>query len=162
MRSFTRSSAFTRPNDTNAYNSGDLVANSTTAASVTALSWLVGRSDANVALIRRVKISKSGTTATNGSFLVHFYATSPVATAPTNGDNGAWVTIEAGYLGSIAVTVLAHTASCSGWGAAAVNAEIKVPISGGDTTVYGLVTATAAYTPAAQEVFTITPEFEIV
>jgi hypothetical protein len=93
---------------------------------------------------------------------VHFYATSPVATAPTNGDNGAWVTIEAGYLGSIAVTVLGHTASSSGWGAAAVNAEIKVPISGAETTVYGLVTATAAYTPAAQEVFTITPEFEVV
>jgi hypothetical protein len=162
MRAFTRSSAFTRPNDTTPYNSGDLVANSTTAASVTALSWLVGRSDANVAFIRRVKISKSGTTATNGSFLVHFYATSPVATAPTNGDNGAWVTIEAGYLGSIAVTVLGHTASSSGWGAAAVNAEIKVPISGAETTVYGLVTATAAYTPAAQEVFTITPEFEVV
>lgn len=154
--------SFTRPSDTTPYASGDLVANSTTAASVAAMSFGPYRADKGVVRIRRVRLKKSGTTATNGSFRVHFYTSDPCATAPTNGDNGAWATVNAGYLGSLDVTVGAFTDACLGVGSAAVNAEIVFGISGADTTVYSLIEARAAYTPASAEVFTLTPEIEIV
>lgn len=152
------SASFTRPADTTAYASGDLVANSTTAGSVAPLSfdgiW------SNRFSIKRVRLTKSGTTATNGQFRVHFYGASPTC---ANGDNGAWSTDQAAkYYGSIDVTVAAFTDGCAGVGAATAGAELNVqlPTANGHT-VYALLEARAAYTPANAEVFTLVPEIEI-
>jgi hypothetical protein len=93
---------FTRPNDTNPYASGDLVANNVTAGSVVALAFSVHRSSNGSIRINRAKVKKSGAVITNASFRLHLYASLPTV---TNGDNGAWVSIEAGYLGFIDVVV---------------------------------------------------------
>jgi len=155
----TPSSNFTRPADTTAYASGDLVANSTTAGSVTALSWTVGRVSGGAVMVRRARLNKSGTTTTNASFRLHLYDTSPLP--PNAGDNGAWLTAVSGYLGSIDLDISGSNGrvfsdASKVVGAPAVGAEISVVPT--VQTIYGLLEARAAYTPASAEVFTVVLE----
>jgi hypothetical protein len=151
----TISASFTRPNDTTAYASGDLVANSTTNTAVVPMSLALANPAQVQTIIKRCRLLKSGTTATNGAFRVHFYGASP---AVTNGDNGAWVSTKAAnYFGSIDVTVIAFSDGCAAAGAAAAGAEMQINLSSGST-VYCLLEARGAYTPAAQEVFTLSVE----
>src|SRR3954454_3106231 len=145
---------FTRPNDTTAYASGDLVANSTTAGSVTPLTFpLTFKSGTGQTVILRARLSKSNTTPTNATFRLHLYEASPTV---ANGDNGAWSTSgAAGYLGFIDIaTLLAFTDGCANFGAAASGAEMRLRLTSGST-LFGYLEARAAYTPAAQEVFTV-------
>ncbi|MGD9724531.1 MAG: hypothetical protein AB7U76_26085, partial [Pirellulales bacterium] len=70
----TSSDSFTRPANTTAYASADLVANSTTNTSVTALTLRnVAVNQQGSTIIRRVKLYKSGTSTTNASFRVHIF-----------------------------------------------------------------------------------------
>lgn len=144
------SANFTRPSDTTAYASGDLVANSTTAGSVTPMSWPVSRVAGSGGMIRRARIRKSGTGITNASFRLHLYSVAPTA---ANGDNGAWSTSgAANYLGAIDVTVdKAFTDGAAGNGAPNAGSEINFT----SDTVYGLLEARGAYPPASAEVFTV-------
>ena len=146
------SGTVTRPADTTAYASGDLVANSTTAGSVTPISLVVGRDTAKPFELRRLKLSKSTTGITSASFRVHFYTSSPTV---SNGDNGAWVSTEAGYLGWVDVTIdKAFSASAAGIGVPASGVEVfAIPSA---TTIYALIEARGAYTPGSAEVFTLT------
>ncbi len=145
------SANFTRPNDTTAYASGDLVANSTTAGSVTPLSWTAARIAAGSFIIRRARIKSSSTSITNASYRLHLYTASPTC---ANGDNGAWSTSISGYLGAIDVTIgKAFTDGSAGNGVPSIGSEISVALASGQT-IYGLVEARAARTPAAQEVLT--------
>ena len=151
----TTSDSFSRPANTTAYASGDLVANSETAGSVTPLDLKFGspggtRSHA----ISRVKLSKSGTSITNASFRVHLYSASPT---PANGDNGAFSTDEAAtYVGSFDVTIdQAFTDGSVGFGVPRSTAsEIPARLGGGQ--LYALIEARGAYTPASGETFTLT------
>lgn len=145
---------FTRPNDTNAYTSGDLVANNTTAGSVVPLSYPMGTKDT---LIRRVRINKTSTGVTGASFRVHFYTASPTC---ANGDNGAWSTSMSGYLGFMDATVdKVFTNGASGQGAttSGLGTEIIFPEASGQAApiLYALVEARGAYAPGAQEVITV-------
>jgi hypothetical protein len=149
------SANFTRPSDTTAYASGDLVANSTTAGSVTPLSWTAPRYATGSGQIKRVRLSKSNTTTTNAQFRVHFYTSSPTI---ANGDNAAWSTSLSGYLGSVDCDMTGtsgrvFTDAAGVVGVPAVGTEITFDLSSGST-IYGLVEARAAYTPANAEVFT--------
>jgi hypothetical protein len=158
MTTATPSSSFTRPSDTTAYTSGDLVANSTTAGSVTPMSWVITANSHGNVLIRRCRIQKSTNSTTNASFRLHLYLTSPT---PTNGDNGAWLTTVSGYLGSLDVTI---AKAFSDGGGAALEAGVpttgsEIIVAGGtDLTIYGLLEARGAYTPSSAEVFTTTLE----
>lgn len=148
------SSSFTRPADTVAYAVGDLIANSTTAGSVTPLSFaLNGMAGTGQTIVLRTRLSKTNTSAANASFRLHLYETAPVV---ANGDNGAWSTSKAAnYLGNIDVTsMFAFTDGCTGYGAAAAGAEMRMRLSAG-TTLYGLLEARAAYTPGNAEAFTV-------
>lgn len=147
--------AFTRPNDTTAYASGDLVANSTTAGSVTAIT-LAGPTPLRQAyIVRRVRFQKSTTSTTNASFRLHLYSTTPTV---SNGDNAAWLSPGTLYLGSMDVTVDKVFSDCAvGYGVPTAGSEVIVQ-PGDLTGLYGLVEARAAYTPGAQEVFTVTVE----
>jgi hypothetical protein len=144
---------FTRPADTTAYTSGDLVANSTTAGSVVPLSWNVGK---NTIAIRRIRVKKSTTSTTNASFRLHLYTASPTC---ANGDNGAWSTTFSGYVGSLDVTVdKAFSDASGGYGAPNTGVEVSIPDTYGTTgftTLYGLLEARAAYSPGSAEVFTV-------
>lgn len=152
----TISATFTRPNDTTPYASGDLVANSTTAGSVVPMSLTLANPAQVQTIIKRVRLMKSGTTATNGAFRVHFYGASPTV---ANGDNGAWSSSKAAnYFGSIDVTVIAFTDGCTGTGAATAGAEMQINMTAGGSVIYCLLEARGAYTPAAQEVFTLYAE----
>src|SRR5712691_5766738 len=90
-----KSATFTRPADTTAYTSGDLVGNSTTAGSVVPISFTF---PAKRVKLYGAKITKSAAAVTNAKFRLHLYKDSPT---PANGDNGAWSTTSANWIGSI-------------------------------------------------------------
>ena len=146
----TTAVSFTRPNDTTAYTAGDLVANSTTAGSVTPLTF-------NIPYGKGVKLwganlLKSTTTTTNATFKLHLYKDSPTC---SNGDNGAWLTTCSGYQGSITIDASVNTFSDDGQAIGAVTSGPEYFLTDSDQLLYGLLTATAGYAPGAQEVFTI-------
>lgn len=154
------SASFTRPADTTAYASGDLVANSTTAGSVSAME-IRGLAINNQAstIIRRIKLAKSGTSTTNASFRVHLFRAAPATV--TNGDNGALsVSGVADYLGATDVTMdRAFTDGACGLAVPIVGSEFMVRFPGSNTngqSLFALLEARAAYTPSSAEVFTLT------
>lgn len=149
--------AFTRPNDTTAYAPGDLVANSTTAGSVTPIQ-LAGavRAASGVSRLERVRVRKTGTSVTNAQFRVHFFSASP---SVANGDNGAFTPSSiSSWIGSFDVVVdRAGSDGAIGAGVPVIGSSLTFTIPSG-TTVFALVEARAAYTPAAQEQFTVIAE----
>jgi hypothetical protein len=149
------SANFTRPADTAAYASGDLVANSTTAGSVAALTFAnIGRIAGAGGMIRRARLRKSGTGITNASFRLHLYSAAPATIA--NGDNGAWLTDGvANYMGSLDITCdRAFSDGAAGIGIPTAGSEINFT----SQTVYGLLEARGAYTPISTESFDINLE----
>ena len=147
----TASATFTRPNDTTAYAANDLVANSTTAGSVTPMSFIFPAAYKKLR-IHGVQLRKSGTTAANGNFHLRLYTASPTV---ANGDNGAWSSNKvADYIGKLDPAIMeAFTDGCAIAAFMADGSDIHVNLGSGQT-VYGLLVADAAYTPAANEVFT--------
>ncbi len=147
----------TRPADTTAYASGDLVANSTTAGSVVPMSITIGSYTGGFR-IRRVKLHKSGTSTTNAQFRVHLFNAAPATV--TNGDNGAFsVSGVADYIGSFDVTMgQAFTDGAAGFAAPATGSDAAAVLT--TNVVRAHLEARAAYTPASGEVFTLTLETE--
>lgn len=141
------SASFTRPADTTAYASGDLVANSTTAGSVVAMTLSVGSAAGVPSRIRRVRLVGDKADATNFTFRVHLFNVLAITCA--NGDNGAFsVNKAANYLGQVDVaTGQLFTDGAAGQAACDIIAPTGV--------VYALLEARAAYTPASAEVFTL-------
>jgi hypothetical protein len=151
--------SFTRPNDTTAYAANDLVANSTTAGSVEPIALNIGHGGFKV---HTYSIEKSGTGVANATFNLYLYCgPKPTTTA---GDNAAWTraaTPKEGFFETVASsslgTMSAHTDGAltysEGWG----------PYSIGYAThghLWMFMTAGGAYTPEANEVFTITVYIE--
>jgi len=152
------SASFARPNDTLAYASGDLVANSTTAGAVVPMQIPLGQIAAvghGLTRITRARLTKSGNGIANASFRVHLYEAIPT---PANGDNGAWSTDKAAnWLGNIDITsMLAFTDGATGTGSATAGSEMFLRLASG--TIFALLEARGAYTPIANEVFTLTLE----
>lgn len=143
MSTFQSTATFTRPTDTTAYASGDLVANSTTAGSVVPMAFTIPDGK-----ITQVRLTKSTATATNSNYLLYLFQSSPTV---TNGDNGAFVPTVSNFLGTVA---LDQTGSLFATNAAALLSLTAPIVTSG--TVYGLLKATAAYTPANAEVYTVT------
>ena len=149
----------TRPADTTTYAAGDLVANSTTAGSVTYPTIQITNNVDQIAKLSRLRIRKTGTTLTLGLFRVHLYRTQPTV---ANGDNGAWLTNNsANYAGSFDVTMSrAMNDGSIGIGLPTEGAAVITrPVAGG-TTLFYLIEARAAYTPISGEVFTPILEVE--
>lgn len=151
------SANFNRPADTTAYASGDLVANSTTAGSVVAMTLAVARVATASVMIRRLKLRKSGTSVSSASFRVHLFRAAPATV--TNGDNGVFsVSGAADYLGAFDVTIdRAFTDGAAGFGVPVVGSDASIKLAAG-TSIYALIEARAAYTPASAEVFTVEAE----
>jgi len=144
--------SFTRPANTTAYASGQLVGNSVTAGSVVPLSFTAARLNGGGFLIRRAIIAKSGTSLTNAQFRLHLYTLTPTL---ANGDGAAWSTNRSGHVCDIDVTLInAFTDGADGAGVPNVGADCNIQ-AGGGTTLYGLLEARAAYTPLSGEVFTV-------
>ena len=157
MQIWNPSASFTRPNNTTAYASGQLVANSVTAGAVVPMQLpIAGNSMPGCTRITRVCLAKTNVVNTNANFRVHLYAALPTV---ANGDGGAWSTDQAAsYLGSIDVpSMKSFTDGCCDVGAAASGSEILVRLPAAKI-IYALIEARAAYTPGAQEVFTLIAE----
>lgn len=154
MQIFDVSATFTRPADTTAYSISDLVANSVTAGSVVPMTFVIagGRS----VKIYRAGIKFNSATVTNAKFKLHLYNSSPTC---TNGDNGAWLTTESGYQDNIAIDCTTNTFSDNSKGFGTyVNTALEVPMlcqTNFNQQIFGLLQATAAYTPTSAEVFTV-------
>ena len=163
----TPSSSFTRPADTTAYASGDLIANSTTAASVVPLQFNISDMSIKSGCVGYARLFKDDATTTNANFNLHLFTADPGV--PTNGDNGA-LAVASGqyYLGKIACNMTS--------GAFATSADLikrfqvlsasslaslfcfDLTKSATGRTLYGLLEAAAAYTPASGETFEVTLE----
>lgn len=146
------SSAITRPADTTAYAIADLVANSTTAGSVTPFSWQQ-RGSLTDSFVNRIILHKSTTSVTSASFRMHLFSATK---AVTNGDNGAFApTTVSNWIGSLTGTFA--IAGTAGSVCVLVPDDTSYIFIRGDT-IYGLMEARAAYTPGNAEVFTATLE----
>jgi len=150
--------SFTRPANTTAYASGDLVANSTTAGSVAPLEFPVGRIEGGNGAVQSVTLRSNrtglsaGSPPANASFRLHLYRASPT---PANGDNDAWLTDQGDdYLASIDVS-MDRAFNDGAAGTAVASPEIPFDLPAGETTIYGLLEARAAYTPASAEVLEV-------
>lgn len=145
---------FTRPADTTAYASGDLVANSTTAGSVTPLQLTAARVAAGSFLINRVRLRKSGTGTTGASFRVHLFNAAPTV---ANGDNGVLsMTGSASYIGRVDLDLSASSPFSDG-AAAQADANMLVALASGQS-IWALIEARGAYTPASGETFQVLAE----
>lgn len=160
-RASTVSGSTTRPADTTAYASGDLIANSTTAGSVVPVALTVPRltGGGGSCRIKRMRLRKSGIGITTCTIRIHLYTASPTV---ANGDNGVWSTNKAAdYLGAFDVTVdKAFTDGAFGVGAALVGTDVSFAATGDAFALYALLEARSAYTPANAEVFTISADVE--
>jgi hypothetical protein len=147
---------FTRPADTTQYAVGDLVANSTTAGSVVAMSWSPFPVRAGGWITgARLRIDKSDVT--SASFRLHLYTATP--TFVTGGDNSAFSTVVAtGYASWLA----SFDATLQAIDAAGVSG-IMAPTEGlvapcnclQGALVYGLLEARGTYTPKSASVLTV-------
>ncbi len=147
----TNPASFSRPADTTAYASGDLVANSATAGSVTPLTIANATAGAGYsASVKRVCLRKSDSSATNASFRVHLFTVSPTV---GGGDNAAIsiATGSAGYRGSVDVTSM-QAITDGAFGFASADIAVK------NQTLYALLEARGAYTPASGETFYLSLE----
>lgn len=154
---------FARPANTTAYSVGDLVADSATAGSVTAVAIPSAvRAAGECIRIERVTLKKSGTSLTNANFRVYICSAFPTLSV---GDNAIFNT--AGALGiSNMDAVLGYfdltmdrsaTAGARGSGTPSLGAALTAkPASG--TTLYALIEATTAYTPTSGETWDLTIE----
>ncbi len=149
-------SVFTRPADTTTYGSGDLVANSTTAASVVPMSWSIVTPPKGGAFIRRANIRKSSIGVVAPNFRLHLFTTSPTSAV---GDNGVYSSTSVGWFCDLDVNMYTTDPFFDG------NGGIGVPNNGAEcavvptaSTIYGLLEARGAYVPTNGEAFSVTLE----
>jgi hypothetical protein len=149
--------AFTRPGNTTAYSAGTLVANSISSGSVAPMIFTVTRSNGLACRLKRVRLQKSTATLTNAQFVLRLYTVSPGC---ANGDGGVWLTNQSlGYVAEIPVTITSAFSDGSvGFGAPAVGTDVMFQPGSSQVTIYGLLSAAAAYTPGNAEIFTATLE----
>lgn len=157
----TTSSTITRPNNTTAYVAGQLIANSTSASTVNASivsgTYTVAAARGNdiQGCITSVGLIKSGTSLSNAIYRVHLYSSQPTV---SNGDGAAWLTAKAGYLGFFDITCTkVFTDGAIGYGVLGGGAGgimSFLPVAG-TANVFFLIEAAAAYTPVANETFSV-------
>ena len=146
----------TRPANTTAYAAGQLVANSTTAGSVTYPTIAAARGTNIVSVATRSMLKKTGTSLTNAIFRVHFYNAQPTV---SNGDGAAWLTGSSNYLGFFDITCTqAFSDAAIGVGIPGSGSMMTFAPTTGTANLYFLIEARAAYTPISGEVFTVSLE----
>jgi len=147
------SASFVRPANATPYVSGYLVANNTSAGSVTPMTFSLARVSTKGGMIRRARLRKTGTSITNANFRLHLYSALPTSSV---GDGAAWLSDKAlNYVGAIDFTVdKAFTDGAAGNGVPLVGSEIIFTAD----TYYGLLEARGAYTPTSGETIDLSLE----
>jgi len=155
------SASFTRPNDTVAYASGDLVANSTVAGSVVPAAVSAVRVPGGSGQLWRCRLRKSTGGLTNASFRAHLFS-GAAAPAVVNGDNGVFMPgSSADYCGAFDITMdRAFNDGAVGIGVPLLGPAMVFRCAPALQTLWVLVEARAAYGGAgtANEAFTVTLE----
>ena len=160
----TPSDEFIRPADTTAYASGDLVANSTTAAVVIPLKFSLEGLKIKCGVVGFVRLFKDDETTTAATFTLHLFAKSPTV---SSGDNAALAIATAEYhLGEIACDMSSNAFATStdiiqrfqvldlnNSSPSMIAFDLRDDPSG--DALYGLLEAGAAYTPASGERFRV-------
>jgi hypothetical protein len=149
MKPILNNQSFTRPADTTAYAAGDLIANSTTAGSVTPLTF---RFDEGIGplFLRSVTLRKSQASSANANFRLWFMNASPTL---TNGDNGA---IAGAFLSTVLFEpILLDTTTVLTSGGAIGTSMFDDGMLPLTAPVYVLIEAMAAYSPANAETFSV-------
>jgi hypothetical protein len=153
----TPTSTFTRPANSTAYASGDIITDSTTTSfSGGVPSFTAARVVSGSFMIRRIRLRKSDAGITNAQFRVHLFSAAPTSLAV---DNAAFAAAGvADYLGSFDVTIdRPFTSGAFGAGVPVVGSDVIAKLSSGQS-VFWLLEARAAYTPVSGETFTLQPE----
>lgn len=158
------SASFTRPANTTAYATGQLVSNSTTPASCVPMAFTLDNCfPVGQFRLTRARVVKSGTVITNATFRLHLYQAQPVVQAGS-GDGATWLTdSSAKWLGNIDISsMLPFSDGAAGTGSCPAGSEMMIRAlaanGGAPPAIYGLLAALGAYTPASAEVFTVTIE----
>lgn len=146
---------FTRPANTTQYAVGDIVANDTTAGSVSAMSLTVHTAGGGGLFVPRCKLTKSDADLVSADFRVHLFGPGTITAA--NGDNGAFsVSNVAQYFGAMDVTMSnSFTDGDVGFGVPIIGNEIAIVLASGKS-MQALLEARGTYTPGSAEVFTLT------
>jgi hypothetical protein len=150
--------SFTRPNNTTAYADGDIIANHATAGSVVPLKFAIGARGGHIV---RVAIQKTDQTdVVNSDFTLQLFTEDPTF---VNGDNGAFAagTNISGHFASITIPLMtAYSDDAQGLinvgetGGPQVSAGYS-SIHAVGPVIYGVLMANGAYSPVAEEVFTV-------
>jgi hypothetical protein len=157
---YEKAYSFTRPSDTTAYASGDLIANSTTAGSVVPLSWAFPSNAPS--LISAIRLTISTALVTNATFRLHLLNAIPTFTAA--GDNSAFGTVVATGYDKLIASYEGTLSMLTADGAAGLLVPVdgmvipvlKKPTAAVSTLLYGALEARAAYVPASASVWTAT------
>jgi hypothetical protein len=156
------SATMTRPNDTDPYVANDMVANSSTAATVVPMSFTASDVIDAPVIVYGIRIATSGTApGTAGArFRVHLFRSDPSANTGIKAGDSATFSVNqaAGLIGTLTGTsrVYADGSSCR-----CVSDE-GVPLicrpTTGARTVFALLQTLDAFTPSAQATYTLTIE----
>lgn len=151
------SANFTTPSGTTGYTTGQLVANSATAGSVTPMQFTVCPASGGTGMVRRARFKTADSGFSGKTVKLELYKDSPT---PANGDHAAWSTSESNWIGEISVTVgYSFTDPLyKGIGAPGVGNELNFDCATGSRVIYGLMTAGEAITPQGGKVHTWTLE----
>lgn len=165
---YVRSAAheLTRPADTTAYASGDGIANSTTAGSVTPFEFEVARENGGRGLIIGADLMTNSASAF-GAIRLHLFNRAPFVAGGYQADNAAlaltYAALQTGsgttnpknnYIGYVDFTTfVAHSSSAVSIGTSE-QTELNFACEGDSKKIYGLLEARAAITPTSGQLFT--------
>jgi len=159
------SGSVVRPADTTQYTAGDLVANNTVAGAVAAIELAsVTRYPQEAIRIERVRLRKTSPALAGAAFRVHLFRRVPTLTAGDNAafDNGGGLlslTDITGYVGSADIVMdRAAAIGAIGMGLASGGGGITCEtgaVAGKERSLWALIEARGAYTPASGETFAL-------
>ena len=149
---------FSRPSGALTYASGQLIANSATAASVVAMSFQVGRAIGRSGRCGRARLSKATTVTANAIFRAHLYGVGPGA---VNGDGGVWLTNQAAsYIGSFTFDLSGTNGRVFSDGVRAnaipdIGPSMVLQPAATSQNIFALLEARGAYAAGSAETFTL-------
>lgn len=150
-------SVLTRPANTTAYAVSDLVASNVTAGSIVVPSFTATPTAGGSGHLNKARLITNKTSGMGGiSFLIDFWQAAPTF---TNGDNGAYAvaTGAANWLGQIVVSLTQAADGAYGSGAPLVGTALDFDLASG-ALIYWTLQATAVFTPASGQTFTLISE----
>lgn len=148
----------TTPANTPTYALGQIIANSATPGSVTAIQVAVARINGGTGMVRRLRLKVNDAVWLNNTIRVHLYRDSPTCAA---GDTGVWAgnTTESNYLGYCDIVMDRQFSDyVKGFGVVNVGSEINFDTAGGSQVLYALLESRSVVTRAASKIFSLVAE----